>query len=55
MKIRMDIPCFKNTRELQLISTEPKLQISTLKTKYLATSHFADIVNISVLHGWEQG
>jgi len=33
---------------LQLIATEHKLQISPAKTKYLATFHFADIVNIYV-------
>jgi hypothetical protein len=27
---------------LQLIADEPKLQISTIKTKYLASSYFSD-------------
>lgn len=31
------------------IATEPKLQISTSKTKYLGPFHFAGIVNVSQL------
>jgi len=31
---------------LQLIADEPQLQISSIKTKYLMPSYFADIVNI---------
>ena len=31
----------------QLIATHPKLQIPIVKTKYLASLHFADIVNVS--------
>ena len=30
----------------QLTADEPQLQISTIKTKYLASPHFADIVNV---------
>jgi len=32
--------------DIQLTADEPQLQISTIKTKYLAPSHFADNVNI---------
>jgi hypothetical protein len=34
---------------LQLIATEPKLQISTVKTKYLVSSFFEILINISQL------
>jgi hypothetical protein len=34
-----------NVVQLQLIATEPKLQISTIKAKYLASFHFACILN----------
>jgi hypothetical protein len=36
---------FKIVGYLQLIAGEPQLQISTIKTKYLAPSYFADITN----------
>jgi len=42
------MPDIINLRFLQLIATEPKLQISTIKTKYLASSYF-QIVNVSEL------
>ena len=35
------------TPDIQLIATEPKLQILTIKPKYLASSYFSDNVNVS--------
>jgi len=40
---------FLSLMYLQLIATESKMQISSVKTKYLAPFHFADTVKISQL------